>query len=199
MQPAFVSNRDENFQLTFSQTGEGLRLSESDTVKGFFFESETGETLRAEAILSGPNTVTLAAPESGATPIRIRYAAENLPDTNLINSAGLLAAPFRYEFTIAQFGISIDIEAGNIALALALKAGQSYHLQSSQGLTTWETWILNIPVREFDRELKVIDDGTYTNPHPNMIGQRLKQTGAEAGTESAINRIFKLRFISFSS
>jgi len=167
-----VSKRGENFQLTFSQTGEGLHLSEGDTVKGFFFEMETGEILRAEAILSGPNTVTLAAPESGATPIRIRYAAENLPDINLINSAGLPAAPFRYEFTIAQFGISIDIEAGNITLTLALKAEQSYHLQSSQDLTTWETWTLNIPVREFDRELKVIDDGTYTNPHPNMTGQR---------------------------
>ncbi len=167
-----VSKRGETFELTFSQTGEGLRLSEGDTVRGFVFETETGETLRAEASLSGPNTVTLSAPGSGAAPIRIRYAAENLPDINLINSAGLPAAPFRYELSIALLIIRTDSQAGNIILTLALKAGQRYQVQSSQDLATWETWTLNVPVGEFDHELQVIDDGTYTNPHPNMTKQR---------------------------
>lgn len=167
-----VSKRGGNFQLTFSQTGEGLRLSEGDTVRGFVFETETGETLPAVASLSGPNTVTLAAPGAGATPIRIRYAAENLPDINLINSAGLPAAPFRFELSMGQSFISIKIEAGNVILTFDLKAGQRYHIQSSQDLAKWDTWTLNVPAGEFDRDLKVTDDGTYTNPHPNRTGQR---------------------------
>lgn len=97
-----VSKRGETFQLTFSETGEGLRLSDGDTVKGFVFETETGETLPAEARLNGPSTVILTAPGSGTTPVRIRYAAENLPDLNLLNSAGLPAAPFRYELSFAD-------------------------------------------------------------------------------------------------
>lgn len=97
-----VSKRGRAFQLTFSETGEGLRLSEGDTVKGFVFETETGETLNAEARLSGPDTVTLTAPASGATSVRIRYAAENVPDLNLINSAELPAAPFGYELSFAE-------------------------------------------------------------------------------------------------
>jgi sialate O-acetylesterase len=167
-----VSQRSESFQLTFSQTGEGLRLSAGNTVKGFVFETATGATLSAEARLTGPDTVTLTAPESGATPVRIRYAAENLPDINLINSAGLPAAPFSHEVFIAETLINIDIETGNAVLTFALKAGKNYLVQSSEDLATWNTWSLNVPVSEFDRQLKVIDDGTHTNPHPKMTRQR---------------------------
>jgi sialate O-acetylesterase len=167
-----VSQRGESFQLTFSQTGEGLRLSAGDTVKGFVFETETGATLSAEARLTGPDTVTLTAPESGATPVRIRYAAENLPDINLINSAGLPAAPFSHEVFIAETLINIDIETGNAVLTFALKARKNYLVQSSEDLATWNTWSLNVPVSEFDRQLRVIDDGTHTNSHPKMTRQR---------------------------
>jgi sialate O-acetylesterase len=167
-----VSQRGESFQLTFSQTGEGLRLSEGNTVKGFVFETETGATLSAEARLTGPDTVTLTAPESGATPLCIRYAAENLPDINLINSEGLPAAPFRHIVFITETLINIDIETGNVMLVFALKAGRTYLVQSSEDLATWNTWSLNVPVSEFDRQWKVIDDGTHTNSHPRITPRR---------------------------
>ena len=167
-----VSQRGESFQLTFSQTGEGLRLSEGNTVKGFVFETETGATLSAEAHLTGPDTVTLTAPESGATPVRIRYAAENLPDINLINSAELPAAPFQYELTFADSNISFHTATGNVMLTFALKAGQNYRVQSSEDLATWNTWNLTVPAGDFDQVLKVIDDGTYTNPHPKWTAKR---------------------------
>lgn len=66
----------------------------------------------------------------------------------------------------------IDSETGNVMLTFAVKAGQSYQVQSSQDMATWDTWALNVPAGEFGRELNVIDDGTYTNPHPKMSGQR---------------------------
>ena len=158
--------------MTFTQTGEGLRLSEGNTVKGFVFETETGATLSAEAHLTGPDTVTLTAPESGATPVRIRYAAENLPDINLINSAELPAAPFQYELTFADSNISFHTATGNVMLTFALKAGQNYRVQSSEDLATWNTWNLTVPAGDFDQVLKVIDDGTYTNPHPKWTAKR---------------------------
>lgn len=90
-----AERRGEDVLLTFSGTGEGLRLTRGDRPAGFSFETEAGVVVPAMAALDGPERIRLTLPPMEIRLIAVRYAAEAVPEVNLINSLGLPAAPFR--------------------------------------------------------------------------------------------------------
>ena len=90
-----AERRGEDVRLTFSGTGEGLRLTRGDHPAGFSFETEAGVVVPVMAALDGPERIRLTLPPTETRLIAVRYAAEAVPDLNLINSLGLPAAPFR--------------------------------------------------------------------------------------------------------
>jgi sialate O-acetylesterase len=90
-----AERRGEDVLLTFSGTGEGLRLTRGDRPIAFSFETEAGIMIPAKAALDGPERIRLTLPPMETRLIAVRYAAEAVPDVNLINSLGLPAAPFR--------------------------------------------------------------------------------------------------------
>jgi hypothetical protein len=97
-----VERRGEDVLLTFSGTGEGLRLTRGDRPAGFSFETEAGVVIPAKAALDGPERIRLTLPPMETRLIAVRYAAEAVPDVNLINSLGLPAAPFRMPLPPAE-------------------------------------------------------------------------------------------------
>jgi len=91
-----VEKNPNGYLLTFSETGKGLRLTSGDSVKGFHLETASDELIPARARLTGSTTVELTMPDAANTITSIRYAAENVPEVNLVNSEGLPTAPFRF-------------------------------------------------------------------------------------------------------
>jgi sialate O-acetylesterase len=77
-------------------TANGLNTIGSQPLKQFFFVAGVDKVFRqASAVISG-NIIIVTAPADLHTPIQaIRYAFTNAPVTNLQNSAGLPAEPFR--------------------------------------------------------------------------------------------------------
>jgi sialate O-acetylesterase len=97
-----AERRGEDVRLTFSGTGEGLRLTRGDHPAGFSFETEAGVVVPVMAALDGPERIRLTLPPTETRLIAVRYAAEAVPDLNLINSLGLPAAPFRMPLPPAE-------------------------------------------------------------------------------------------------
>jgi sialate O-acetylesterase len=79
--------------VSFAEIGEGLFTSDNKPVKGFSVAGEDGKYYPAYGVISG-NSVVLTA-KKVQTPVAVRYAWENNPDCNLVNSNGLPALPFR--------------------------------------------------------------------------------------------------------
>ncbi len=77
-------------------TADGLTTINNNPLTQFFFVAGTDHVFRqAQAIIVG-STVVITAPQNTPMPIQaIRYAFTNFPVTNLQNSAGLPAEPFR--------------------------------------------------------------------------------------------------------
>ena len=77
-------------------TANGLTTAGNAALKQYFFVAGTDEVLReGKAVING-NTVVITAPAGTPLPIEtVRYAFTNGPITNLQNSAGLPAEPFR--------------------------------------------------------------------------------------------------------
>lgn len=80
--------------LTFTETGKGLAVKDSKTLKHFAIAGEDRKFVWADAVIKG-NTVVVSSKDVPA-PVAVRYAwADNPDDANLINREGLLASPFR--------------------------------------------------------------------------------------------------------
>jgi len=77
-------------------TGDGLTTGNNFPLNQYFFVAGTDQVLRqGKAVING-NTIIVTAPADTPLPIQtIRYAFTNFPITNLQNSAGLPAEPFR--------------------------------------------------------------------------------------------------------
>ncbi len=83
--------------LTFDQIGEGLSTSDHNRygyVNGFSIAGADRKFVWAKAYIDGNRVVVFS--EKVADPVAVRYGWSNNPcDDNLVNSAGLLASPFR--------------------------------------------------------------------------------------------------------
>ncbi len=94
--PIFKEAKREGNELilTFSETGEGLKLSAGEEVKGLIVEDAEGQFEIAQGKIIGPDRVSLTIPE-GFVPVGIRYAWADNPEVNLINNLNLPARPFQ--------------------------------------------------------------------------------------------------------
>lgn len=83
--------------LSFKNIGKGLVAADGNKygyVKGFSIAGEDKKFVWAKAYISGDKVVVFS--DKIANPAAVRYAwADNPDDNNLLNSAGLLASPFR--------------------------------------------------------------------------------------------------------
>ena len=83
--------------LTFDRIGEGLSTIEKNRygyVNGFTIAGADGKFVWAKAYIDGNKVVVFN--ENITAPVAVRYGWSNNPyDNNLVNSAGLLASPFR--------------------------------------------------------------------------------------------------------
>lgn len=80
-------------RIQFSPTGGSLRPRDGRKVTGFTIAGEDRAFAPAEVKLDG-GTVVVSSPLVPA-PVAVRYAWADNPDANLVNAAGLPAAPFR--------------------------------------------------------------------------------------------------------
>ncbi len=80
--------------LTFSDTGDGLKLSQGEEVKGFILEDAEGQFEVATGKIISSTEVSLTIP-AGLVPVGIRYAWADNPEVNLVNEFNLPALPFQ--------------------------------------------------------------------------------------------------------
>jgi sialate O-acetylesterase len=73
--------------------GTGLKTRGNQPLKGFVIAGADGKFVPAEARIDGA-TVIVSSPQV-TDPGAVRYAWENNPDANLVNSEGLPASLFR--------------------------------------------------------------------------------------------------------
>ena len=97
--PRYLSYSQSGNQLTINYvngTAEGLNTINNAALNQLFFVSGADAVLRnAPAVING-NTIVLTVPANVPGPVvSVRYAFTNAPITNLQNSAGLPAEPFR--------------------------------------------------------------------------------------------------------
>lgn len=97
--PQFDSlyRQGNELMIKFKSVGEGLRLIEGDTLKGFIVGQENGDFQQVEAIISDKESVKVILPE-GLEAGEIRYAWADNPAVNLVNNLKLPAEPFRRKF-----------------------------------------------------------------------------------------------------
>jgi sialate O-acetylesterase len=88
-----MQRRGENLVLYFDHA-EGMKAGDGD-LRGFEVAGADGRYSYAQAEIDG-SCIRLHSAEAQA-PMKARYAWSHVPDANLINSAGLPAAPFRAE------------------------------------------------------------------------------------------------------
>jgi sialate O-acetylesterase len=94
--PLYKSMRTDGDKIVveFDYVDGGLAARGGDTLKGFAVAGADKKFVWAEAKIVG-NTVVVSNSEVSA-PAAVRYAwANNPPDCNLVNKAGLPASPFR--------------------------------------------------------------------------------------------------------
>lgn len=97
--PQFDSlyRQGNELMIKFKSVGEGLRLIEGDTLKGFIVGQENGDFQQVEAMISDKESVKVILPE-GLEAGEIRYAWADNPAVNLVNNLKLPAEPFRRKF-----------------------------------------------------------------------------------------------------
>ncbi|WP_431242535.1 hypothetical protein ACQ9BO_22330 [Flavobacterium sp. P21] len=79
--------------LSFSDTGSGLMIKNSDRLKGFEIAGSDGKFVWASAMIEG-NKVKIWN-ENIDKPVKVRYAwADNPVEANLYNKENLPASPF---------------------------------------------------------------------------------------------------------
>lgn len=89
---AFSAVRNgDSVEVKFELDGTTLQKT-PDTLAGFAWVNAAGESHPADAQVTGPDRVRVAAP---AEAVGITYAFESWPEVSLFDTAGLPAAPFR--------------------------------------------------------------------------------------------------------
>lgn len=86
--------QEDGLLVTFSEVGEGLKLTSGDKVLGFVAENASGKFDLLTGTVVGKDQVMLELPE-GFEPVGIRYAWADNPEVNLANHLNLPAIPFR--------------------------------------------------------------------------------------------------------
>jgi sialate O-acetylesterase len=82
--------------IAFSHTGNGLETKDGNPLQHFAVAGADGRFVRAEARITGKNSIAVWAPGI-EKPQRIRYAWANDPkEANLQNRAGMPASPFEW-------------------------------------------------------------------------------------------------------
>ncbi|WP_075351407.1 sialate O-acetylesterase [Algoriphagus marinus] len=97
--PQFESFEREgtSLKIKFKSIGDGLQLKEGEELLGFIIGDSKGDFSKAKAELIDKSTVLVNLPENLANG-EIRYAWADNPGVNLVNSIGLPAEPFRFNF-----------------------------------------------------------------------------------------------------
>ena len=97
--PQFDSlyRQGNELMIKFKSVGEGLQITEGDSLKGFIAGKENGDFQQVEAMISGKESVKIVLPE-GMEAGEIRYAWADNPEVNLVNNLKLPAEPFRRKF-----------------------------------------------------------------------------------------------------
>ncbi|TDQ19171.1 sialate O-acetylesterase [Algoriphagus boseongensis] len=89
-----IYRTENDLKLLYSEIGDGLKLTQGDSVKGFILELE-GEKFESNwGKITGKNEVSIQL-SPNQNPIGIRYAWADNPEVNLVNSIGLPAWPFK--------------------------------------------------------------------------------------------------------
>ncbi|MFA6286395.1 MAG: sialate O-acetylesterase [Opitutaceae bacterium] len=83
-------------RITFTETAGGLAFRDGAALKGFAIAEQTGAFAWADARILDDKTVVLSSAQI-KNPSRVLYGWSSNSDCNLINKAGLPAAPFRTE------------------------------------------------------------------------------------------------------
>jgi sialate O-acetylesterase len=93
--PVYKSMQTEGngIRISFTNTGSGLILKNSEALKGFELAGEDRKFYTAQAKIEGNDVIVFAAEVSN--PVAVRYAWANAPVCNLFNKEGLPASPFR--------------------------------------------------------------------------------------------------------
>lgn len=92
-----LSRQGNELIVKFKSIGDGLKLNEGDSVKGFIAAKENGDFQQVSAMISDKSSVRIMLPE-GVDAGEIRYAWADNPELNLTNNLGLPAEPFRAKF-----------------------------------------------------------------------------------------------------
>jgi sialate O-acetylesterase len=79
--------------LAFDHVDKGLAVQGGGELKGFTLAGPDGVFHPAIARIAGATVVV--SHDAITTPTAVRYGWANVPDTNLVNTAGLPASPFR--------------------------------------------------------------------------------------------------------
>ncbi len=97
--PVFESFSREGNKLiiNFQSVGEKLQLKEGENLKGFILGDEKGNFIAVDAEIIDESKVLVTLPEQTNSG-EIRYAWADNPEVTLINSIGLPAQPFRFNF-----------------------------------------------------------------------------------------------------
>jgi sialate O-acetylesterase len=84
----------EGVRLQFTNTADGLRLLEGNSVKGITVHTEGTEPTFATAQIVAPNAIFVRAPDLTGT-ITVRHAWADNPIWNVVNSEGIPLEPFQ--------------------------------------------------------------------------------------------------------
>jgi sialate O-acetylesterase len=90
--PGGMQIAENKARITFRH-GHGMKAADGGKVKGFAIAGSDRKFVWAEAEIQGEDVV-VSSPEV-AKPVAVRYAWDDDPECNLVNSAGLPASPFR--------------------------------------------------------------------------------------------------------
>jgi sialate O-acetylesterase len=90
--PGGVQIAENKARITFHH-GHGMKTADGGKVKGFAIAGIDRRFVWADAEIQGEDVV-VSSPEV-AKPVAVRYAWDDDPECNLVNSAGLPASPFR--------------------------------------------------------------------------------------------------------
>ncbi len=88
----FLSSR---IKLRFSHVGRGLKSRDGGDIRGFAVAGPSRRWVWATARITTPETIVITHPLSQEKPVALRYGWAGNPGSNLVNSHGLPACPFR--------------------------------------------------------------------------------------------------------
>jgi len=99
-------------RILFTQTGTGLKISDSTVPTGFAIAGSNGTWYWGNASIHGDTVVVSSS--SVASPTQVRYAWADYPIRNLHNSAALPATPFHLALSSSAPTTSVDEVASEV-------------------------------------------------------------------------------------